>query len=69
MTSFEHRIPHSSSSIERDFTGIVWVGDEPGFHVNVRAKSVTDATAFLRAKYGKGCMLSVWNEQDAERPR
>ena len=71
MTHFEHRIPYRPPDglVERDYIGTVWIGDKPGFDVHVRAKSIDDAWYSLKMKYGEDCILSVWNEEDAQRPR
>jgi hypothetical protein len=35
----------------------------------VMAANLEDAKAMLEAQYGSGCVLSLWNEEDASRPR
>ncbi|KAA1424025.1 hypothetical protein [Nocardioides antri] len=54
---------------QREYVGFVWVGDEPGVRVRLVAASLDDARAQLIAEYGTGHVISIWNEDDADRPR
>jgi hypothetical protein len=52
------------------FTAIVWrVRDEPGIRVNVHAESLDHASRQLEAEYGKDAVISLWDEEEAGRPR
>jgi hypothetical protein len=54
----------------REFVGFVW---QEGFWertgVLVMATDVSDAAATVKAAYGEGFGVSVWNEEDAARSR
>lgn len=55
----------------REYSAIVWVGDAAGQRVTLLAKSLNDARAQIRESYGEGPNItaSIWNEEDASRPR
>ena len=53
----------------REYVGIIWIGDQPGIRLCVLATSVTEARAFVIEQYGEGHVISLWNEQDAAKPR
>jgi hypothetical protein len=45
------------------------VGDDRGTIVRVLASSLDDAKKQLELEYGQGSVVSLWNEEDAGRPR
>lgn len=51
------------------YKAIVWVGDKPGVRVELMAESGEQARDELKAKYGENALVTVWNEDDAARPR
>ena len=55
----------------REYKAIVWVGDAAGQRLTLLAKSLNDARAQISEKYGEGSnvIASIWNEEDARRPR
>lgn len=53
----------------REFRAIVWIGDEAGKRVTVRAGNSTEAIARLRTEYGDDATISAWNQEDSARPR
>lgn len=52
-----------------EFVGYVWKDDEPRIDFKVRAKSRQDAKREVLAQYGEGFAISIWNEEEANRPR
>lgn len=54
----------------REFIGFIWQDDfSDRTGVLVVAADVSDAAAVVRAAYGDGVRVSLWNEEDAARPR
>ncbi|MCP3877274.1 MAG: hypothetical protein GY701_02600 [Sulfitobacter sp.] len=53
----------------REYKAIVWRAENAGERVAVRAPSAAQAERRLRAKYGRDATISIWNEDDASRPR
>ncbi len=53
----------------KEYVGFIWIGDEPGVRLSVWARSPSEAGALVRAEYGEGHPMSLWNEDDAEKPR
>jgi hypothetical protein len=53
----------------REFVGLIWIADEPGLRLSVMAHSVEDARAMVVAEHGEGHAISLWNEEDASKPR
>lgn len=55
----------------RPYKAIIWTSDPDavGLRREVFATSLDDAEAQLIAEFGEGCKMSIWNEEDAERPR
>ena len=54
----------------REFVGFVWQDDmSKRRDVRVWAGDASQAHALVQAEYGEGFRVSVWNEEDAERPR
>ena len=55
--------------IVRMYKAVIWIGDKPGRRVTLAARSLREARVKLEAEYGTGYVISIWNEEDAERPR
>jgi hypothetical protein len=53
----------------REYVGFIWIGDEPGVRLSVWARSADAARELVEAEYGSGHPYSIWNEEDASRPR
>lgn len=49
--------------------GYIWIGDGPSIRLEVAARSPDEAMAAVEAKYGEGHVVSIWNPEDAGRPR
>jgi len=49
----------------KEYIGYIWIGDEPGVRLSVWARDPHEATALVEAEYGKGHVMSIWNEGDA----
>jgi hypothetical protein len=65
MTSIDE--PHGPPL--KTYVGFVWIGDEPGVRLSLSARSAKEARAAVEAEYGEGHIVSLWNEDDASRPR
>lgn len=53
----------------KEYVGIIWIGDAPGIRLRVFAPSALEARALVIEEYGEGHVISLWNEVDASRPR
>jgi hypothetical protein len=53
----------------REYVGFMWTFDEPGIRLRVQARSLREAKAAVIAEYGEGHVISLWNEEDAAKPR
>ena len=55
----------------KTYEAMVWANgpDQPGQRASVRARSLEDARERLEARYGKGSVFNLRNEEDAARPR
>lgn len=53
----------------REFVGFIWIGNEPGIRLTIEARTVEEAKAKVVAEYGDGHSISLWNEEDARKPR
>ena len=51
------------------YADVIWIGDKPGKRISVRAENTTAAREQVEAEYGKGHVITLSNEEDAERPR
>ena len=51
------------------YVGFIWIDDQPGIRLDVMARSPDEARAIVVAEYGEGHVISLWNEQDASKPR
>ena len=55
----------------RPYRAIVWAADPtvPGKRVELLAESVAAANTLLREEFGPDATISLWNEEEASRPR
>jgi len=53
----------------REFVGFIWVEDHPGIRLCVHANSVEEARSKVVSEYGEGHIISLWNEEDENKPR
>ena len=53
----------------REFVGYIWIEDRPGIRLSVSARSGNEAREKVIAEYGSGHIISIWNEEDAAKPR
>jgi hypothetical protein len=59
------------SENERPYLAIVW-GQDPdkaGERITIFAESLDDAERSLKQKYGENIVFTLYNEEDADRPR
>lgn len=54
---------------EKEYVGIIWIGDDPGIRLRVFAPSSREARALVIEEYGEGHVITLRNEEDANRPR
>lgn len=57
------------SSSMRIFKAIVWVDDQAGERIAIEATSGREAYAQIRETYGPDAIITLWNDEDRERPR
>jgi hypothetical protein len=53
----------------KTYVGYIWIDDEPGARLSISAQSPDEAMAAVEAKYGEGHVVSLWDEDDASKPR
>lgn len=53
----------------REYVGFIWIDDRPGIRLSVYARSGDEALAEVEAEHGEGHVTSIWNENDAKKPR
>jgi hypothetical protein len=56
----------------KEYKAIVWPresDDVPGERVSFWAETVEEAAAQLKAQYGEGIVYTLWNDEDAAKPR
>ncbi|MBB5825707.1 hypothetical protein HDA31_001896 [Micromonospora carbonacea subsp. aurantiaca] len=53
----------------RVYVGFVWMADQPGIRLRLRARSPEDARARVVEEHGEGHVISLWSEEDASKPR
>lgn len=54
---------------EREYVGLIWIGDGSGIRLSVLASSIEEAQAQVVAQYGEGHVMTLHNEEDARGPR
>lgn len=53
----------------KEFVGFIWIEDEPGLRLRVMARTAEEAWEAVIVEHGEGHVISLWNEDDASRPR
>lgn len=53
----------------REYIGMIWIEDKPGVRLRILASSLDEAESRVIEEYGEGHVISIWNEEDASRPR
>ncbi|MBA3020540.1 hypothetical protein [Propionicimonas sp.] len=53
----------------KEYTGIIWVDDQPGERFTIAATSTEEAAKLLIETYGEGHAYTLRNAEAAERPR
>lgn len=53
----------------REYVGMIWIADQPGIRLRISATSLDEARELVVAEYGEGHVISLWNEDDASKPR
>ena len=51
------------------YTAIVWVDDQAGDRIEVEAANPEEARSVVEDLYGKEIVATIWNEEDANKPR
>ncbi|MEL7296397.1 MAG: hypothetical protein AAGJ86_01980 [Pseudomonadota bacterium] len=55
--------------VTREFVGFIWIGAKPGIRLKIYAPTISEARKKVIAEYGEGHQISLWNEDDANKPR
>ena len=54
----------------REYKAVVWVDDETtGKRITLLAETLDEAQKKLREEFGQKATISLWNDDDANRPR
>jgi hypothetical protein len=53
----------------KHYVGVIWIDDKPGRRISVSAENPKAAREQVETEYGKGHVISLHSEEDAERPR
>ena len=59
----------SQDQAMKEFVGFIWIRNEPGIRLTIKARTVAEAKAKVVREYGEGHSISLWNEEDADKPR
>jgi hypothetical protein len=62
-------VTHDEGQPLTDYVGYVWKDGQPRIDFKIEAKSLQDAKRQMLAQFGEGFAVSIWNEDDASRPR
>ena len=54
---------------KREYVGFVRIAGQPDVQLRLMASSLSEARAIVVEQYGDGHWISIWNEEDARRPR
>lgn len=54
---------------KREYVGLIRVAGQPEVQLRLMASSSSEARSIVIEQYGEGHVISVWNEEDASRPR
>jgi hypothetical protein len=65
----ERNVNVDASPPLREYVGFIWIGEQPGIRLRLLATSGEEAKARVVEEYGDGHVTSIWNEEDAARPR
>ncbi len=60
---------NSEESNLKEYVGYIWIEEQPGVLLSILAGSPEEARRLLEAEHGTGHVISLWNEEDARRPR
>ena len=55
--------------VEREYVGLIWIGDDPGIRLSIWAPTGVAAMAKVVELYGEGHVITLTNEANARRPR
>lgn len=53
----------------REYVGYIRRAGQPEIRLRLMASSIDEAEAIVIEEYGDGHWISIWNEEDARRPR
>jgi hypothetical protein len=54
---------------KREFIGFIRIAGQPEIQLRLMASSPIEAEALVIEQYGEGHIMSLWNEEDANRIR
>ncbi|WP_329331164.1 hypothetical protein [Streptomyces sp. NBC_00663] len=54
---------------KREYVGLIEIAGQPEIQLRLMASSLSEARAIVIEQYGEGHVISIWNEEDANRPR
>ncbi|WP_405096830.1 hypothetical protein [Micromonospora sp. NBC_01412] len=54
---------------KREYIGFVRIAGQPEIQFRLMASSLSEAQEIVIEQYGVGHEFSIWNEEDARRPR
>ncbi|WP_158751254.1 hypothetical protein [Streptomyces bicolor] len=54
---------------KREYVGFIQIVGQPEIQLRLMASSLSEARAIVIEQYGEGHVISIWNEEDARRPR
>lgn len=54
---------------KREYVGFIRIAGQPEIQLRLMASSSGEARALVIEQYGEGHVISIWNEEDARRPR
>jgi hypothetical protein len=54
---------------KREYVGFIRITGQPEIQLQMMASSLSEARAIVIEHYGEGHVISIWNEEDANRPR
>lgn len=69
MFGHVHVTGDAHSDALKDYVGTIWIADQPGRRLRVHAHSLAEAEEVVERTYGEGHVLSLYNEDDADRRR
>ena len=58
-----------SEDPKREYIGFIRIAGQPEIKLRLMAGSSREARALVIEQYGEGHIVSIWNEEDAGRPR